>query len=321
MNHRFVNQLADAEEVDEIYRAAEKQLRPNRNGNLYLQVQLSDRSGFVTAMMWNANDKIYKSFENGDFVHIAGTAQVYNGTIQIIASNIKRVNPDDVDESDFVPLDQSEMDQLSNRLREILRDIGDYHLRNLAECFLVDDPLMDKFQRAPAGIKIHHAYRGGLLEHVVNLMELSRLIGPRFPKMNTDLLVMGAFVHDIGKVEELIYDRDLAYSDEGQLIGHASIGVRILEEKIRQTEELSGESFPFEIVLRLKHMIISHHGKYEFGSAKLPMTIEAVALHYLDSLDSTIHSFQRLIGDDLNTDSRWTTYQAPLGRKIFKGGQ
>lgn len=319
MSRRYVNDLSDAERVDETFRASGKQLRPNRNDNLYLQVQLSDRSGSVTAMMWNANEKLYGSFQNGDYVRIEGTAQLYNGVLQIIATHLERVEPVTVDESEFLPTRKCNVESLTARLKELLRSIENVHLKCIAECFLVDDEFMDGFMRAPAGVKIHHAYSGGLLEHVVSLMELAVVIAAHYPELDADLLTVGAFVHDIGKTVELTSD-DLAYTDEGQLIGHTVIGVGILEEKVREAEELSGEAIPYDVVLPLKHMIVSHHGEYAFGSPKLPMTLEAIALHYLDSLDSKVQSFAQLIREDPNSDSSWTNYQANIGRKLFKGG-
>jgi 3'-5' exoribonuclease len=150
-------------------------------------------------------------------------------------------------------------------------------------------------------------------------MELTLLVAPRYPEIDPDLLLMGAFLHDVGKIRELTYERDLGYSDEGQLIGHLVMGVEILDEKVQEAEKLSGEAFPEELLLRLKHMVVSHHGEYEFGSPKLPMTLEAIALHYLDNLDSKIHSIGQLMNEDANEASPWTPYQAPLSRKLFKG--
>lgn len=319
MTHRFVNELTDHETVDEIYLASNKQFRANRNGSHYLQVQLSDRTGSVTTMLWNANDKIYRSFDNGDFVHVEGAAQLYNGSMQVIANRIVRAESDSVDEADFVTLNQNTIHTLRTRLDEILRGIQDFHLRSLAESFLIDETLMGEFCRAPAGVKIHHAFPGGLLDHVVNLMELVISVAPKYPQINAELLLIGAFLHDIGKTRELQYDRDLTYSDEGQLLGHLVIGVEILDEKIQQSQEFSGEPFPNELALRIKHMILSHHGSYSYGSPRLPMTLEAIALHYLDSLDSKIHSFDQLIRDDVNIDSNWTVYHSNIERKLFKG--
>lgn len=307
--------------MDQIFLASEKQLRPNRNGNLYLQLELSDRSGVISARMWNASEQDYRNFENGDYVRVEGTTQLFQGTIQLIATTIRKAPKSDVNPDDFMILGSKEIDQLVTRLTTHLRKLRDPHLLNLAECFLVDDEFMRKFSRAPAGVKNHHAYVGGLIEHVVNLMELVTRVAPLYPSLNADLLLMGAFLHDAGKVDELTYDRDFAYSDEGQLIGHLVIAVGMLDKKLREVERLAGESVPEELVLRIKHMIVSHHGQYEYGSPKLPMTLEAVALHQLDNLDAKMHSFDQLIRDDPNVDSGWTSFHHNLGRKLFKGGK
>ena len=307
--------------MDQIFLASEKQLRPNRNGNLYLQLELSDRSGVISARMWNASEQDYRNFENGDYVRVEGTTQLFQGTIQLIATTIRKAPKSDVNPDDFMILGSKEIDQLVTRLTTHLRKLRDPHLLNLAECFLVDDEFMRKFSRAPAGVKNHHAYVGGLIEHVVNLMELVTRVAPLYPSLNADLLLMGAFLHDAGKVDELTYDRDFAYSDEGQLIGHLVIAVGMLDKKLREVERLAGESVPQELVLRIKHMIVSHHGQYEYGSPKLPMTLEAVALHQLDNLDAKMHSFDQLIRDDPNVDSGWTSFHHNLGRKLFKGGK
>ncbi len=321
MSRRFISQFGEGETVDQVFLASEKQLRTNRNGNLYIQLRLSDRTGTLNSMLWNANERLYGGFENGDFLRVQGTIQLYNGAIQMIVNRIDRVEPETVDEEDFITVGTREIETLAERLSEMLRGIKNFSLRSLAECFLMDETFMAQFSAAPAGIKNHHAYKGGLLQHVVNVMELANLIAPRYPELDGDLLLVGAFLHDAGKIRELCYERELSYSDEGQLIGHLVIAVSMLEEKAKQAQELSGEPVPDEIMLRLKHMIVSHHGQYDFGSPKLPMTLEANALHYLDSLDSKMHTFQQLVAEDINTDSTWTTYHPSLGRKIFKGEQ
>jgi 3'-5' exoribonuclease len=319
MGRRFVKQMGQQETVDEVFLATEKQLRPNRTGNLYLQVELSDRTGAISARMWNATESLYRSFDNGDYVRVVGTTQLYQGSMQLIATRLTRVDRNEVFAEDFMPLASVEVEKLTGRLAELLRSIGDPHLRTLTECFLVDERFMAKFTRAPAGIKHHHAYHGGLLEHVVNLMDVVSRIAPCYPQVNRDLLLAGAFLHDIGKIEELSYDREFAYSDEGQLIGHLVMAVGMLDEKAREAERLGGEPIPEDTVLRLKHMIVSHHGQYEFGSPKLPMTLEAVALYCLDNLDSKVFAFHQQLRDDPNVDSPWTHYNPTLGRKLFKG--
>ena len=172
---------------------------------------------------------------------------------------------------------------------------------------------------APAGTKNHHAYHGGLLEHIVGLMEVVLRVCPCYPQVNRDMLLMGAFLHDLGKTGELSYEHGLAYTDEGQLIGHLVMAVEMLNAKIAEAEKLSGEPIPQETVLRLKHIILSHHGEYAFGSPKLPMTVEAVALAMLDNLDAKINTFSTLMKEDPNVDSAWTTYNPNLDRKLYKG--
>ena len=319
MPRRYVNQLEHKETVNEVFVAGDKQLRPNRNGNLYLQVGLSDRTGTIAARMWNATEAVYKSFDNGDYLRVEATAQLYQGAMQLIATRLTKVDPGEVSEDDFTLLPVVEVDKLVARLGEILRGMTDPNLRNLAECFLLDEQFMAKFTRAPAGVKHHHAYHGGLLQHVVNLMEVVLRISPCYPQIDRDQLLTGAFIHDMGKIDELGYERELVYSDEGQLLGHLVMAVGVLDDKVREAERLSGEPIPEETVLRLKHMIVSHHGEYEFGSPKLPMTPEAVALYLLDNLDAKVNAFDQLIRDDPNVDSPWTHYHANLSRKLFKG--
>lgn len=319
MPRRFVSDLGPQENVSQIFLASQKQLRPNRNGNLYLQVDLADRTGSICARMWNASEGDYRSFEDGDLIQVEGATQVYQGGLQLIATSVCRARADEVDMADFMSLTPAEIDKLAQRLAELLRSMRNEHLRNLAECFLGDNEFMAALAKSPAGVKNHHAYPGGLLEHVVNLMEVADRIVDRYPAIDRDLLIMGVLLHDMGKVQELSSDRGFAYTDAGQLIGHTVLAVSMLDDKVRQAEELAGEPIPEETVLRLKHMIVSHHGEYEYGAPKLPMTLEAITLHHLDNLDAKIHNFQQLMRDDANLDSPWTQYHQSLGRKLFKG--
>jgi 3'-5' exoribonuclease len=316
---RFVSQLAHNEHVNQVFLASDKQLRPNRNGNLYLQLSLSDRSGAIATRLWNASENDYRAFENGDYVLVDGSTQLFQGNMQMIATTIRRARPDEVDETDFLMLQSGEIDRMASRLAEILRSIQMPELRNLCECFLMDNEFMTKFAAAPAGMKNHHAYRGGLLEHVVGLMELVLAVAPRYPQLNQDKLLVGAFLHDAAKTDELCYDRDIAYTDEGQLLGHMVLAISLIDTKVAEVERLTGETFPRTLAIEIKHMVISHHGEYEFGSAKLPMTLEAVALHHLDNLDAKLASFTQLIKDCPNVESNWTQYHANLGRKLYKG--
>jgi 3'-5' exoribonuclease len=180
---------------------------------------------------------------------------------------------------------------------------------------------MDQLSQAPAGVKAHHAYHGGLLEHIVTLMDVAKKICEVYQELNADLLLCGVFLHDLGKIREMSGETALQYTDEGQLIGHLIIGVEMLSEKIREAAAARDEPFPSELEWRLKHMIISHHGTYEFGSPKLPMTPEAVALHLIDNLDAKIFEFTQAIQEDPNSSSHWTLFIPRLDRKLFKGAK
>src|SRR4029079_18721400 len=319
MSRRYVNQFSHGDSIDETYLVADKQLRANRQGNLYLQLELRDKTGSVGARLWNATEELARSFEPGDYLRVRGKTQIFQGSLQIIVTHIDVLDRNRIEAEDFLPQSSQNVSRLMVRLREVLLAMNNPHLRALIECFLIDDDFVRKFTSAPAGIKNHHAYQGGLLEHVVALLNVADRILNLYPDIDRDLLLTGIFLHDIGKTDELSYDRAFAYSDEGQLVGHLVMGVEMLRDKVEQTADLTGEPFPAELLLRLKHMIVSHHGAYEFGSPKLPMTLEAVALHYLDNLDAKLHAYSREIRDDPCRDSSWTPFQQNLGRRLFKG--
>lgn len=319
MARQFVKDLKDGDSVDEVFLLTDKQLRANRNANLYLLTGLRDRTGMVNGLKWNVTEDTVTDFEPGDFVTVKGKAQLFQGNMQLILSQIQKMSPDQLDRSDFETQPNENVDQLLVRLREILLSIDDPSLRGLMECFLIDEPLIAQLVQGAAGIKVHHAYPGGLLEHIVNMLETARRIEDLYPQIDINLLLAGVFLHDLGKVRELSFETGPSYTDEGQLLGHLILGLETLDQKIAEVRELTGEPFPQETTLRLKHMILSHHGTYESGSPKLPMTPEAIALHYLDSLDSKVHEFHREIDADPNSHSNWTPYIPRIGRKLFKG--
>ncbi len=317
-SRRYVAQLGGGEPIDEVFLVSQKQLRPNRAGNLYLQVRLSDRTGTVTGMMWNANDRVYQRFEDGDYVRIEGKSQFYNGALQIIISDIEPVHTE-VDEADFLAVTPRDTTELLSRVRELLEGVGSPQIRGLAATFFADEAFVSRFEAAPAGIKLHHAYRGGLLEHVCGLMELADRVVDLYPFVDRDLLLMGAFLHDLGKIEELTYERDLAYSDEGQLVGHIIQGAALLRRQVEKWESQAGEAFPSDLRMRLEHMIASHHGSLEFGSPRVPMTPEAVALHFLDNLDAKLHAVHQMLQSEVNPEGAWTPYEPSMGRKLYRG--
>lgn len=321
MSRRFVDQLADGDNVDEVFLVVDKQLRANRNGVYYLQVDLGDRTGNINSRMWNASEQLFRSFEVGDFLLSKGKVQLFQGSLQLILNGFEKFDSNRVELTDFLPHTKHDISKLLERLKSAMRKMSDLHLRSLAETYFIDDEFMLGFARCPAGIKVHHAYIGGLLEHVVMMLDVAEKVLPIYPDVNRDLVLMGIFLHDSGKTRELQYTRSFSYSDEGQLLGHLSIGIEMLAQKVAQVPELTGEAFPAETLLRLKHLILSHHGEPDFGSPKVPMTPEAVALHCIDLMDSRIHITLREIAEDKNTSSAWTPFNHALQRKLYKGGR
>jgi 3'-5' exoribonuclease len=320
MPRTFVKELRDGDSVNDVFLLADKQLRANRNANLYLLASLRDKSGVISGLMWNVTESAVQEIAIGDMVRVKGKVQVFQGGLQMIMAQIDAAPGSTYNAEDFQIQPQANAAPLLNRLKEILRSITDPKLLALADCFLQDEALINDLCIAPAGIKAHHAYHGGLIEHIVSMSELADRICQLYPSLNRNLLLLGVLLHDLGKVRELAWDPGLSYTDEGQLLGHMNIAIEILNEKLILVRgQLGGSEISQEDILRLKHMILSHHGTLEFGSARVPMTPEAVVLHQIDNLDARLHEFSRAIDEDMNGDSAWTPYSPRIERRIFKG--
>jgi 3'-5' exoribonuclease len=319
MSRRTIKELSSGEAVDEVYLVTDKQLRTNRQGNLYLQLELRDRTGVLDARLWNTTEEFAGTIESGQYVRARGRTQVHQGALQLVLSGIAPAGEAAIDPAEFFPKPACDVPKLLEKLRQFLMSVGNPHLKALAECFLIDGGFMDQFARAPAGIRHHHAYPGGLLEHVVTMMTVADRIVGLYPEVDRDLLLIGVFLHDIGKIDELTSEHALGYSDEGQLVGHLVQGVGIFRRKLGPVRELMDEPFPEEYRLRIEHMIVSHHGSLEYGSPKVPMTAEAMALWCIDHLDAQMNHLSSQLRDEANRGGRWTAYDATLGRKFFRG--
>lgn len=319
MRH-FLGNLGDGDSVDDVYVAADKQLRNNRNGQPFIQLELRDRTGSLMGRMWNVGEAQFRTFEAGDYLKVRGKVQLYNGALQMIVTAFERVEPAGLNPEDFLPQANVETGRLLDRLWTILQSVKDPHLKALVQAFRIDDLFVGEFSLCPAGVKNHHAYLGGLLEHVVTLLEAADRLAPLYPAVDRDLWLMGVFLHDVGKVRELGFKQTFSYTDAGQLVGHLVQGVQMLDEKVAKAAELTGEHFPPELYLRLAHVIVSHHGEYEYGSPKLPMTIEAMAVYALDNLDAKLHQVARELREDRGA-SAWTQFNPSLNRRFFKGGR
>ncbi|MHC4139665.1 MAG: 3'-5' exoribonuclease YhaM family protein [Planctomycetota bacterium] len=313
MPRKFISQLNGGTTIDEILLVQNKDLRTTKNGSLYIQAQLSDRTGMIDARMWDASTPFFESLGNDTFLRIKGRTEVYQNKIQLIIKHISKTDQEDIKLEDYLPGTEQDVNKMFSELKQIVSSIKQPHLKNLLNLFFSDKDFCKGFCSAPAAVQYHHAFLGGLLEHTLSVAKLGDIIAPLYPSLNRDLLICGIILHDIGKISELCYEKNFHYSDEGQLIGHLITGVLMIEEKAKQIDD-----FPKTLLNLLRHLILSHHGEYEWGSPKLPMTLEALALHYLDNIDAKIHAFNKAILSDKDPSDNWTIYNRMLERKLFK---
>ncbi len=299
--------------VSSCFLVTAKQLKAKKNGEPYLDLSLSDSSGQVGAKMWDNVTPASDRFEVNDVIRVKGVFNRYNGRFQFTIHKIEgKLAEHEIDFADFLPKTAKDVDELWRQLGGFVASIEEPHLRTLVESFMADPEIARGYRNAPAAKTLHHAFIGGLLEHVVSLCHICDLMAGNYPLINRDLLLAGAFLHDIGKVRELAYARSFTYTTEGQLLGHMVIELEMLHHKIAKIQE-----FPDDLRIAIEHMIISHHGQYEFGSPKLPMFPEALMLHYLDDLDSKMESMRAQMEKDGELESAWTTYNASLARPLL----
>ena len=319
MPRRSIKDLRPGERIeDEVYLIRTKDLRTTTQGGLYIHAVLVDRSGQMVARQWQATEQMFGEMPEGGFMRFKGRAESYKGNLQFIIDGMRPADPDSLDLSEFLPATDRDIDEMWKRLVKILRGIKHKDLAALVGEFLDDEQLMRGFRRAPAAAVMHHAYIGGLLEHTVALLELALQTIPLYPKLSLDLVLAGMFLHDIGKASELTYETMIGYSDDGQLVGHIAKAVIWIEEKSEAVAQRTGTPFPQQLRALLQHIVLSHHGQYQFGSPKLPAIPEAAAIHYLDNLDAKVNMFLTEIENDSDEASRWTSYNRALETKIYK---
>ncbi|MGC8794710.1 MAG: 3'-5' exoribonuclease YhaM family protein, partial [Bryobacteraceae bacterium] len=272
-----------------------------------------DRTGEIDAKMWDNVAEVMETFDRDDFVRVKGQIQIYNNRPQFTIHKMQRVDASEVDPTDFFPSSQRDPEEMFAELRELVAGMRNPDLKALVDQFLDDEEIAARFKRAPAAKFIHHAYLGGLVEHVLSLARLCQMVAAHYPGVDADLLLTGAVLHDIGKIYELSYERSFAYTTEGQLLGHIAMGLRMLEQKLAR---LPG--FPPRLRALVEHMILSHHGQLEFGSPKVPMFPEALLLHYLDDMDAKMECMRALVENDRQVEGHWTGYSPSLERVVLK---
>jgi 3'-5' exoribonuclease len=291
---------------------AVKQVKSKKNGELYLSLMLADRTGQLQANMWDNVGDTISSFDQDDFIKVKGILHKYNGRWQITVHKIRKMGESEIDYADYLPKTPKDVDQLWKTLSDYVESFQNHWLKSLVHEFMADEALVTAYKNAPAAKTLHHAFVGGLLDHVVSLFTVCDLASRNYPQVNRDLLLTGAFLHDIGKLHELAYQRSISYTTKGQLLGHMIIELEMLHEKLTRVP-----GFPDELKILLEHMIISHHGQYEYGSPKLPMFPEALMLHYLDDLDSKMEAMRAQFEREADLDTAWTSYNPSLARPLL----
>jgi 3'-5' exoribonuclease len=289
-----------------------KQIKSKKSGEPYLDLTLMDRTGTLQAKMWDNVEECAYAFEQDDVVKIKGLINKYNQRWQLTIHKLRKVSEAEIDFSDYLPKTSKDVDALWLELECFVASIGQPHLRTLLQLFMDDPEIARAYRNAPAAKTMHHACIGGLLDHVVSLFRSCDLMARNYALINRDLLLAGAFLHDIGKVRELTYSRSFGYTTEGQLLGHLIIDLELLHAKLK---EIPG--FPPQLKMLVEHLIISHHGQYEFGSPKLPMFPEALMLHYLDDLDSKMEAMRAQFERDAELETPWTGYNPALARPLL----
>jgi 3'-5' exoribonuclease len=312
MKTSFITDLNSEQNITSFFLVCEKEIRNTREGKPYLRLELGDRSGTIEARMWDQFESVVKDINRDDLVKVQGRVEIYRNRPQLSVLQVRLAKPEEVDLADFLPATKADVGKLYAQLLEFAASIANPFLKKLVTGILNDPAIAAKYKRAPAAKVMHHAYLGGLLEHVISLCGLAKLAAAHYPELDVDLLLTAAMLHDVGKLDELCYDRAISYTVEGQLLGHIMMEFETVSKAMDAIE-----GFPANLKTVVQHMLISHHGQYEFGSPKLPMIREALVFHYLDDLDSKLAAARAALALD-SGEPEWSAYSGALGRKFLR---
>lgn len=310
----FVDQIIERQVVESTFLVRDKITAMAKNGKPYMTLKLMDRSGEVEGRIWDRVDQLSAMFDKDDFVQVFAKSSVYLGKMQLVVQDLKLVPEETVDLADFLPVSKRSQDEMRQELDTLLNSLQDPHITALLRSFFDDQEFYAQYSKAPAAKGMHHVYIGGLLEHSLAVTALACDVATRYPQVNRDLLISGTLLHDVGKVVELSYQRSFNYTDEGKLLGHIIIGVQMVEDRVRAIPD-----FPRELATMIKHLLLSHHGQYEYGSPKRPKFLEAVVLNFIDDLDSKINGVLSHIEKEPNREGNWTNYHRLYDRYFYKG--
>jgi 3'-5' exoribonuclease len=308
----FVADLKSGQPVTSLFLVRDKEIRSSASGKAWLQLELGDRTGTIDGKMWDNFEDCAATFERDDVLKIQARVKEYRGRNELTIERLIRAEDADYQLEDFLPHTKLNVDQMFAQLQEIVAVMSNPWLQRLLRSVLEDPAIAAGLKRAPAAVTMHHAYIGGLLEHILSLCGLVRAISAHYPEANPELLLAAAMLHDVGKTQELSYVRAFSYSTEGELLGHIVIGLALVRKKIEAIPD-----FPRPLAVLVEHLVVSHHGSYEFGSPRLPMSCEAVLFHYLDDLDSKMGAMRATLGG-CHGDGDWSERNPSLRRALLR---
>jgi 3'-5' exoribonuclease len=312
MKETYIADLQPGTSINTVFLVRACERKTARNGSAYLDLEFQDSTGTVKAKLWDC-DSAGPAFEADDMVRVSGSVELYQGNLQLSLRKLAKVREAEVDLSDFLPAGKQDHQKLFGQLLERIQQMPRGPLQALLLGIFNDPEIARKYKLAPAAMSYHHAFLGGLIEHVASLVVLADRVSNHYPFLDRDLILAGLLLHDLGKIEELNFTRAFSYSTRGKLVGHISMGIEMVRDKIREIPD-----FPPELWDRLEHIILSHHGKLEFGSPKEPMFMEALVVSYLDDLDSKLEAMLEQYEADKDRPGDFTARNRPLGRELLK---
>ncbi len=314
MKNTFVADLRDGTRIDDVFLVVSKSLRTTRTGSPFVRMELRDRTGCVTAVKWDAGEEFYTRIQEETVMRIIGSVSRHDGNIQIVIEQVARPT-EESDPRDFLPCSSRKPEEMLSDLRKLISTVRNQQLKALLDRFFNDPSFVSRFITAPAAQKIHHAYIGGLLEHTLSVVQLCNMAASQYAFIDRDLLITGAILHDIGKIDEFSWNGVIKYTDKGRLIGHIVEGARMVRDAMDSIEGFD----PLRKMV-VEHLILSHHGMPEFGAARLPQCLEAFVLHYLEDMDAKINVIHEAIKRGaLDGEGLWTEKHFLFDRSLFRG--
>ena len=310
----YIRDFQDGQRIIGHYLCKEKSMFRTKAGKNYLSLVLQDKTGTVTAKIWELNVQIGE-FAKGDFIKIDAQVNTFQGDLQLNIQRLRKSDEGEYDPADYSPASERDPDTMYQEVTQWIQKVSEPHLAQLSYHFYRDDEkLAQRIRIHPAAKSVHHNFVGGFLEHVTSVTRLADFLAQSYHPVNRDLIITAALLHDIGKLWELNPMPAGDYSMEGQLLGHIMIGYDMVRDAIRDIAD-----FPPELALQLEHIILSHHGELEFGSPKVPMTMEAMVIHLADNTDAKMKMVEEFLKNDQNS-GEWTDYNRYLSRTFYKGG-